>query len=106
MSLSQKVNRPSSPREFFARLYGHLEDSKEKDGEKRLQEALVSFPKQNCNVAAPVPILATPLPFILPTPQEAQLSAAAAAGLTAFRKFLSSSLLTVVYMGIFKILKH
>lgn len=87
MTTPQKVTRPSSPREFFARLYGHLENTKEEIPTKTEQNQ-ISTPRQSSNVVTPMPILATPLPFLLPSGNEAHLTAAAAAGLTAFRKEL------------------
>ncbi|RZC34681.1 hypothetical protein BDFB_014750, partial [Asbolus verrucosus] len=77
MTTKPKTTQPSSPREFFQRIYGHLEKEKhgeEQDGPKREIQELI----------APVPILASPLPFLLPPGNEPHLTAAAAAGLTAF----------------------
>lgn len=78
MESKTKIQRPSSPREFFERLYGHLEVSKEKTEERT---AVVSRPPE---IFTPVPVLPTPLPFIF-SPSEAQLNAAAV-GLSAFCK--------------------
>lgn len=86
MTSEPKIVRPSSPREFFARLYGHLENNKE-DSNNKEQDQLVHHPKKTSNVITPMPVLASPIPFFLPSGNDAHLSAAAA-GLTAFRKFL------------------
>lgn len=79
-SLSKpKTQQPSSPREFFQKLYGDLEDNSQDRPES-------SIPKKKENdLIAPVPILATPLPFLFPHGSESPL-AVAAAGLSAFRK--------------------
>lgn len=45
--------RPSSPRRFFARLYGHLEEDEDKHVEKK-------FPSDVCR---PQPLASTSLPF-------------------------------------------
>lgn len=84
MSTKPKNTRPSSPRDFFRKLYGHLE-KKDTDEEEVCAE---DDHKQNKvqELVTPVPILATPLPFLLPSGNEAHLTAAAAAGLSAFRK--------------------
>ena len=79
MTTKPKTTRPSSPREFFQRLYGHLEkqeDERQDDGGKRDVQELIT----------PVPILASPLPFLLPPGNDTHLTAAAAAGLSAFCK--------------------
>ncbi|KAK4881356.1 hypothetical protein RN001_004675 [Aquatica leii] len=83
MTTPQKITRPSSPREFFARLYGHLETSKEEISDKDKEEP-ISVSRPTSSIITPMPILATPLPFILPPTNEVHLTAAAAAGLTAF----------------------
>lgn len=78
METKARPGRPSSPREFFERIYGHLEDKKEgseRDG---------ATPAE---IVTPVPVLAAPLPFFLPGTSEAHLTAAAA-GLSAFCKIL------------------
>lgn len=122
--------KPSSPREFFHKLYGHLEDPKVPTSSSskfvstikntrltwnlkwyKLSASLASKTDQDLstlsvfqtslisgnNVArldksedlvVPVPILATPLPFLLPP--ESQL-AAAAAGLSAFCEYIAIS---------------
>ncbi|XP_076257279.1 homeobox protein rough-like [Rhynchophorus ferrugineus] len=93
-----KPNQPSSPREFFRKIYGDLEkndvskipdsdfchDSTSQDNNAT---ATSSAEDNKCDrrskdeLVVPVPILATPFPFLLPA--ETQL-AAAAAGLSAF----------------------
>jgi hypothetical protein len=45
---AKKVRRPSSPRRFFARLYGHLEatkKTKDDEDEDRARESLDSSPE-------------------------------------------------------------
>nr|CAI5816904.1 unnamed protein product [Callosobruchus analis] len=79
-----KPNQPSSPREFFKKIYGDLE---KKPQHRDLEDTIVPDPVKktaNRNLIAPIPVLATPLPFILPH-ADTQL-AAAAAGLSAFCK--------------------
>ncbi|XP_030767461.1 homeobox protein rough-like [Sitophilus oryzae] len=89
-----KTNQPSSPREFFKKLYGDLEKN---DLEKSSEKSEKSIDEKNdlgCpgnhgngskstreELVVPVPILATSFPFLLPP--ESHL-AAAAAGLSAF----------------------
>ncbi|XP_018572331.1 homeobox protein rough-like [Anoplophora glabripennis] len=73
-----KANQPSSPREFFQKIYGHLETGSPKE-----ESSSFDTRKPSTELIAPIPILAAPLPFILPHGNESQL-AAAAAGLTAF----------------------
>ncbi|KAF5306495.1 hypothetical protein FQR65_LT07323 [Abscondita terminalis] len=82
-STPQKISRPSSPREFFARLYGHLETSKDEISDKHKEEH-ISMSRPTSSIVTPMPILAAPLPFILPPANEVHLTAAAAAGLSAF----------------------
>ncbi|CAH1373633.1 hypothetical protein MTP99_015003 [Tenebrio molitor] len=78
MTTKPKTTQPSSPREFFQRIYGHLEkreqEERQDDGTKREIQELIT----------PVPILASPLPFLLPPGNDTHLTAAAAAGLSAF----------------------
>jgi hypothetical protein len=80
MATKPKTTQPSSPREFFQRIYGHLEkreqEERQDDGTKREIQELIT----------PVPILASPLPFLLPPGNDTHLTAAAAAGLSAFCK--------------------
>lgn len=82
------MGRPSSPREFFQRIYGNSDDDEEKqktvDGSGRVVEnnSRVTAPAE---ILTPVPILANP--FFLPQgiANDVQLTAAAA-GLSAFCK--------------------
>ncbi|XP_017772575.1 PREDICTED: homeobox protein rough-like [Nicrophorus vespilloides] len=79
----QKITQPSSPRDFFQRLYGHLETKGQEPREStKSSEHLVA--NNNNNIIAPVPVLASPLQFLIPNAADAHLSAAAAAGLSAF----------------------
>lgn len=97
------VPRPSSPRKFFARLYGHLEEPKtnsvsviesvhcgsesssdvevERDSEDRNER--VSSDPVNVPLWHPPPLPICPRPMILPHQQ-----LAFGAGLAAFRKLL------------------
>lgn len=79
-----KSQQPSSPREFFQRLYGDLEEKTEESVE-------IPEKKRETELIAPIPILATPLPYLFPHGSDSQL-AAAAAGLTAFRKYICNFL--------------
>lgn len=83
MNTSNKLTTPSSPKEFFARIYGHLEDNKEELSNPNDEQ---SKSLQPSSIVTPMPILATSLPFFLPSSNEAHLTAAAAAGLSAFCK--------------------
>lgn len=74
-----KSQPPSSPRDFFQRLYGDLEKNNEENSESIIPK------KKETELVAPIPVLATPLPFLFPHGSESQL-AAAAAGLSAFCK--------------------
>lgn len=86
--VKQHHHQTSSPKEFFKRLYGHLEDSK---------CALEEKPAKNStDVVTPVPILASPFQFFLPTSNEAHLTAAAA-GLSAFCKILITLLIFLLH---------
>lgn len=78
MPSSEKVTRPSSPRHFFARLYGHLEEVKEEVNQTTFQDALISFSRPQTNQ--------NNLPFLLPNVQDSHLTAVVAGGLSAFRK--------------------
>nr|XP_015838592.1 PREDICTED: homeobox protein rough isoform X1 [Tribolium castaneum] len=69
------THQPSSPREFFQRIYGHLEKREEQCEETK---------REIHELITPVPILATPLPFLLPPGNDTHLTAAAAVGLSAF----------------------
>lgn len=80
-----KGHQTSSPREFFERLYGNLEDNKKNQVSEDGDQARCQMGVQSGDIVAPVPILAAPLSFLLPSGTEAQLTAAAA-GLSAFRK--------------------
>lgn len=73
--VSKTLGRPSSPREFFQRIYGSSEGDGGGGGG-------ASAPAE---IVTPVPVLASPLPFFLPGASDAQLTAAAA-GLSAFCK--------------------
>lgn len=75
------IGRPSSPREFFQRIYGSSEENNN-DGSSVERSRAASAPAE---IVTPVPILASPIPFFLPGASEAQLTAAAA-GLSAFCK--------------------
>ncbi|KAJ8982785.1 hypothetical protein NQ317_018198 [Molorchus minor] len=82
--IKTKVNQPSSPREFFQKIYGDLENDSTvtKDAIAKTNPPSEAV-KPEAELVAPIPILATPLPFILPHGSDSQL-AAAAAGLSAF----------------------
>lgn len=80
MAADAKPTQPSTPRDFFQRIYGDLED-----GSKKNTEVQVVARSDN-ELITPIPILATPIPFLVPPGNEPHL-AAAAAGLSAFRKF-------------------
>lgn len=82
METKPKVNQPSNPKDFFARIYGHLES--ENSGKNSCEGGKII---ETQSVVAPVPVLAAPLPFFLPHTSEAHLSVAAAAGLSAFCKY-------------------
>lgn len=77
-----KSQRPSSPRQFFQKLYGDLEANN-----KDIAENKTTPKNRETDLIAPIPILATPLPLLFPHGSESQL-AAAAAGLSAFCKYL------------------
>lgn len=77
-----KTHQPSSPRDFFQRLYGDLEDKNENQQEH--QQTVQK--SREVELVAPIPILATPFPLLFPHGNESQL-AVAAAGLTAFCKY-------------------
>lgn len=83
MATKTKTNQTSTPREFFQRLYGDLENDKDLE---RTKNYLTSQEQVPANVVTPIPLLAAPLPFPFPTAGEAHFTAAAAAGLTAFRE--------------------
>lgn len=72
-------HQPSSPREFFQKIYGDLENKSETP--ICMTRAKV---RSETDLIAPIPILASP--FLFPPGSESQL-AAAAAGLSAFRKY-------------------
>lgn len=80
-----KIHQTSSPREFFERLYGNLEDNKKNQVSEDGDQSRCQVGSQSGDIVAPVPILAAPLSFLLPSGTEAQLTAAAA-GLSAFCK--------------------
>ncbi|CAG9768798.1 unnamed protein product [Ceutorhynchus assimilis] len=94
-TMTKQRTSPSSPREFFQKLYGHLEPENNpkniisddvppfSDMEKTLHAKVSSSNSRRSadELVVPVPILATPIPFLLPT--ESHL-VAAAAGLSAF----------------------
>lgn len=88
METKIKNGRPSSPREFFRRIYGNLEknDSNVKEG-GTTSTVDVRITTSAAEIITPIPILANPIPFFLPGANEAQLTAAAA-GLSAFCKVL------------------
>ncbi|KAG5891590.1 hypothetical protein JTB14_022254 [Gonioctena quinquepunctata] len=77
-----KHNQPSSPREFFQKIYGDLDRKPEREVIPTSDEAK----KRESELITPIPILASPLPFILPHGSESQF-AAAAAGLSAFCEY-------------------
>nr|XP_023030290.1 homeobox protein rough-like [Leptinotarsa decemlineata] len=74
-----KQNQPSSPRDFFRKIYGDLDQKIDKNE----VSSGTRTDKQESDLITPIPILANPLPFILPHGSESQF-AAAAAGLSAF----------------------
>lgn len=90
---SIKSNQPSSPRDFFQRIYGDLEkNTSDKIAVKREDsgnEEVFEIKSNTNELIAPIPILAAPIPFILPASvgNESHIAAAAAAGLSAFCKF-------------------
>ncbi|KAL1489402.1 hypothetical protein ABEB36_014303 [Hypothenemus hampei] len=83
--------KPSTPREFFRKLYGHLDSSSDNvessnhDNKNARLQHVLKDDSRRCQIrddlVVPVPIIATSLPFFFPS--ESQL-AAAAAGLSAF----------------------
>ncbi|XP_072378036.1 homeobox protein rough-like [Diabrotica undecimpunctata] len=76
-----KPTQPSSPRDFFRKLYGDLEPKSSQEEEAKYP---ITLKKTDSDIVAPIPILATStLPFILPHASDSQL-AVAAAGLSAF----------------------
>lgn len=77
-----KTSQPCSPREFFERLYGHLEDSKTRNVHTQDDE------KSRTDLIAPIPMIPTPLPFFFNSANDPppHLSIAAAAGISAFCK--------------------
>ncbi|KAL3279945.1 hypothetical protein HHI36_017451, partial [Cryptolaemus montrouzieri] len=76
-----KTSQPCSPREFFERIYGHLENSKE----RTLSSNQLKNDEKPSDLIAPIPLLPTPLPFFLnPANDTPHLSIAAAAGISAF----------------------
>lgn len=77
--------RPSSPREFFQRLYGDAEEKNHHGNTSASSSERRSNTAPAAEIVTPVPILANPIPFFLPGASEAQLTAAAA-GLSAFCK--------------------
>lgn len=88
METKPKLNQPSDPKDFFARLYGHLENSSGSENSAKNGCDSVGEMPETQTVVAPVPVLAAPLPFFLPHASDAHLSVAAAAGLSAFCKFI------------------
>lgn len=85
MTTTSKPNQTSSPREFFERLYGDLDNNNK--GIQRTKNYLPTE-EQTSNIITPIPLLAAPIPFPFASNGEAHFSAAAAAGLSAFRKLL------------------
>lgn len=93
-STKTKNNQPSSPRDFFQRIYGDLE-KKNVDGnvivkkeDTGCSEMAFEMKKNTSDLIAPIPILATPtIPFLMPS-NEPHIAAAAAAGLSAFREYI------------------
>ncbi|GJQ68887.1 ro [Trypoxylus dichotomus] len=83
METKPKVNQPSDPKDFFARIYGHLESSSASGNSAKNDCDSGNLPGTQ-SVVAPVPVLAAPLPFFLPHSSDTHLSVAAAAGLSAF----------------------
>ncbi|CAH0552630.1 unnamed protein product [Brassicogethes aeneus] len=76
--IKSKTNQPSNPRDFFQRIYGDLEDL---SGTKKDEVSVIR--NSESELIAPIPILAAPIPFLIPSGNEPHL-AAAAAGLSAF----------------------
>lgn len=74
--------QPSSPREFFRKLYGDLEQKSSTQDETKNS---IIVKKSETELVTPIPILASSLPFLLPHASDSQL-AVAAAGLSAFCK--------------------
>ncbi|CAH1109841.1 unnamed protein product [Psylliodes chrysocephalus] len=73
--------QPSSPREFFRKLYGDLEQKSSAQDETKNS---IIVKKSETELVTPIPILASSsLPFLLPHASDSQL-AVAAAGLSAF----------------------
>ncbi|KAI4457779.1 protein zerknuellt 1-related [Holotrichia oblita] len=88
METKPKLNQPSDPKDFFARLYGHLENSSGSENSAKNGCDSVGEMPETQTVIAPVPVLAAPLPFFLPHASDAHLSVAAAAGLSAFSIYI------------------
>ncbi|XP_056644792.1 homeobox protein rough-like [Diorhabda sublineata] len=76
-----KTNQPLSPKEFFHKLYGDLDN---KPCQEEVKHTSASIKTIDNELITPIPILApSTLPFLLPHASESQL-AVAAAGLSAF----------------------
>lgn len=105
-----KTSHPCSPREFFERLYGHLEDSKNDNGQPQEDTKSVS------ELIAPIPMIPTPLPFFLNSGNEPppHLSIAAAAGISAYCKYLFCSkkliikelIMIILFFGVIRLFQY
>lgn len=90
--------RPSSPRKFFARIYGHLESTDQKEIQEKMEPKKADSDSESCSDveigdnedvrnkmpqiwAPPPPMPLCPRPMLLPHQQ-----LAFGAGLAAFRK--------------------
>lgn len=91
MTTTSKTNQTSTPREFFERLYGDLDNNKNKRTE-RTKNYLTSE-EQISNIITPIPLLPAPITFPFHSNGETHFSAAAAAGLSAFCKYFFSIIL-------------
>ncbi|CAH2040399.1 unnamed protein product, partial [Iphiclides podalirius] len=95
---SMQTTRPSSPRKFFARIYGHLEDTQSTEVQKETLHRKAESDSDSCSDveigdnedvrnrmpqiwAPPAPMPLCPRPMLLPHQQ-----LAFGAGLAAFRK--------------------
>ena len=89
METKQKVNQPSSPRDFFARIYGHLETPSSSVDRQAEVCGRSELKKQDVtSVVTPIPMLAPlqhlPSSLYFRHPNDTHCTAAAAARITAF----------------------